>query len=93
MDGGTVRHAGPGPLTGSTCGTADGTVCPSKAGSGSVTKLTRNPTRPSPCHTGHATQLAAHQIAAATLSLIPVVLLFIFLQRYFLEGVAGAVKA
>jgi raffinose/stachyose/melibiose transport system permease protein len=31
--------------------------------------------------------------AAATLSLIPVVLLFIFLQRYFLEGVAGAVKA
>lgn len=31
--------------------------------------------------------------AAATLSLIPVVVLFIFLQRYFLEGVAGAVKA
>lgn len=31
--------------------------------------------------------------AAATLSLIPVVLLFAFLQRYFIEGVAGAVKA
>ncbi len=31
--------------------------------------------------------------AAATLSLLPVVLLFMFLQRYFLEGVAGAVKA
>jgi raffinose/stachyose/melibiose transport system permease protein len=31
--------------------------------------------------------------AAATLSLIPVVLLFIFLQRYFMEGIAGAVKA
>jgi raffinose/stachyose/melibiose transport system permease protein len=31
--------------------------------------------------------------AAATLSLIPVVLLFMFLQRYFMEGIAGAVKA
>lgn len=31
--------------------------------------------------------------AAATLSLIPVVLLFAFLQRYFLEGIAGAVKS
>lgn len=31
--------------------------------------------------------------AAATLSLIPVVLLFAFMQRYFLEGVAGAVKS
>lgn len=31
--------------------------------------------------------------AAATLSLIPVVLLFIFLQRYFMEGIAGAVKS
>ncbi len=31
--------------------------------------------------------------AAATLSLLPVVLLFMFLQRYFLEGVAGAVKS
>lgn len=31
--------------------------------------------------------------AAATLSLIPVVLLFMFLQRYFLEGIAGAVKS
>ncbi len=30
--------------------------------------------------------------AAATVSLIPVVLLFIFLQRYFIEGIAGAVK-
>jgi raffinose/stachyose/melibiose transport system permease protein len=31
--------------------------------------------------------------AAATLSLVPVVLLFMFLQRYFLEGIAGAVKS
>ena len=31
--------------------------------------------------------------AAATISLIPVVLLFMFLQRYFIEGVAGAVKS
>lgn len=31
--------------------------------------------------------------AAATLSLVPVVLLFVFLQRYFLEGIAGAVKS
>ncbi len=31
--------------------------------------------------------------AAATLSLIPVVLLFVFLQRYFMEGIAGAVKS
>lgn len=31
--------------------------------------------------------------AAATLSLIPVVMLFMFLQRYFLEGIAGAVKS
>ncbi len=31
--------------------------------------------------------------AAATLSLIPVMLLFVFLQRYFMEGIAGAVKS
>ncbi|MGH2601493.1 MAG: carbohydrate ABC transporter permease [Dehalococcoidia bacterium] len=31
--------------------------------------------------------------AAATISLIPVALLFLFLQRYFIEGVAGAVKS
>jgi ABC-type glycerol-3-phosphate transport system permease component len=31
--------------------------------------------------------------AAATLSLIPVVILFVFLQRYFMEGIAGAVKS
>ncbi|MGH2558085.1 MAG: carbohydrate ABC transporter permease [Thermomicrobiales bacterium] len=31
--------------------------------------------------------------AAATISLIPVILLFIFLQRYFIEGVAGSVKS
>lgn len=31
--------------------------------------------------------------AAATLSLIPIVLLFLFLQRYFFEGIAGAVKS
>lgn len=31
--------------------------------------------------------------AAATISLIPVILLFILMQRYFIEGVAGAVKS
>jgi len=31
--------------------------------------------------------------AAATISLIPVVLLFMFLQRYFIDGIAGAVKS
>jgi ABC-type glycerol-3-phosphate transport system permease component len=31
--------------------------------------------------------------AAATLSLIPIVALFLFLQRYFFEGIAGAVKS
>ncbi len=31
--------------------------------------------------------------AAATISLLPVVLLFIVLQRYFVEGIAGAVKS
>lgn len=31
--------------------------------------------------------------AAATISLIPIVLLFVFLQRYFIEGIAGAVKS
>jgi raffinose/stachyose/melibiose transport system permease protein len=30
--------------------------------------------------------------AAATISLIPVVLVFFFMQRYFIEGIAGAVK-
>ncbi|WDR01502.1 carbohydrate ABC transporter permease [Devosia algicola] len=31
--------------------------------------------------------------AAATISLLPVVVFFFFVQRYFVEGVAGAVKA
>lgn len=31
--------------------------------------------------------------AAGTLSLIPIVLLFLFLQRYFFDGIAGAVKS
>lgn len=31
--------------------------------------------------------------AAATISLLPVVILFILLQRYFVEGIAGAVKS
>jgi len=31
--------------------------------------------------------------AAATISLLPVMLLFFFLQRYFVEGIAGAVKS
>jgi len=30
--------------------------------------------------------------AAATISLLPVIILFILMQRYFIEGVAGAVK-
>lgn len=30
--------------------------------------------------------------AAATISLAPIVLLFLFMQRYFIEGIAGAVK-
>lgn len=30
--------------------------------------------------------------AASTISLAPIVILFLFLQRYFIEGVAGAVK-
>lgn len=31
--------------------------------------------------------------AAATLSIIPVVLLFLFLQRFFFDGIAGAIKS
>jgi raffinose/stachyose/melibiose transport system permease protein len=31
--------------------------------------------------------------AAATISLLPVVVFFFFVQRYFVEGIAGAVKA
>jgi raffinose/stachyose/melibiose transport system permease protein len=31
--------------------------------------------------------------AAATISLVPVVVIFMFLQRYYIEGIAGAVKA
>lgn len=31
--------------------------------------------------------------AAAVISLLPIVALFIFLQRYFVEGIAGAVKS
>jgi ABC-type glycerol-3-phosphate transport system permease component len=30
--------------------------------------------------------------AAATISLVPIILVFLFLQRYFIEGIAGAVK-
>lgn len=30
--------------------------------------------------------------AGATISLLPVILVFIFMQRYFIEGIAGAVK-
>lgn len=30
--------------------------------------------------------------AAATISQVPIILLFLFLQRYFVEGIAGAVK-
>jgi raffinose/stachyose/melibiose transport system permease protein len=31
--------------------------------------------------------------AAATLSLVPVIVFFFFVQRFFVEGVAGAIKA
>ena len=31
--------------------------------------------------------------AAATISLVPIILIFLLLQRYFIEGVAGAVKS
>lgn len=30
--------------------------------------------------------------AAATISLMPMIIVFLFLQRYFVEGLAGAVK-
>ncbi len=30
--------------------------------------------------------------AAATISLLPIILVFLFLQRYFIQGIAGAVK-
>jgi raffinose/stachyose/melibiose transport system permease protein len=31
--------------------------------------------------------------AAATISLAPIVIVFLVLQRYFVEGIAGAVKS
>jgi len=31
--------------------------------------------------------------AAATISLLPIIIVFLFLQRYFVEGIAGAVKS
>lgn len=40
----------------------------------------------------HATDWSG-MAAGATISLIPVVLLFFFMQRYFFEGIAGAVKS
>jgi ABC-type glycerol-3-phosphate transport system permease component len=30
--------------------------------------------------------------AAATISLLPIIVIFFFLQRYFVEGVTGAIK-
>jgi raffinose/stachyose/melibiose transport system permease protein len=30
--------------------------------------------------------------AAATITILPIVILFLFMQRYFVEGIAGAVK-
>lgn len=34
----------------------------------------------------------AQMSAASTITLIPVIVVFLFLQRYFVEGMAGAVK-
>jgi raffinose/stachyose/melibiose transport system permease protein len=34
----------------------------------------------------------ASMAAASTISIMPVIVVFLFLQRYFIEGVAGAVK-
>lgn len=34
----------------------------------------------------------AGMAAAATISLLPIILVFLFLQRYFVQGIAGAVK-
>ena len=31
--------------------------------------------------------------AAATISIIPIILVFLAMQRYFIEGIAGAVKS
>jgi ABC-type glycerol-3-phosphate transport system permease component len=31
--------------------------------------------------------------AASTIGIMPIVVIFLFLQRYFVEGVAGAVKS
>ena len=31
--------------------------------------------------------------AAGVISILPVVILFIFMQKYFVEGIAGAVKS
>ena len=31
--------------------------------------------------------------AAGVISIVPVVVLFIFMQRYFVEGISGAVKS
>lgn len=41
---------------------------------------------------GHSTDWSGLS-AAATLSLLPIVILFFFLQRYFMEGITGAVKS
>lgn len=35
----------------------------------------------------------AGMAAAATISLVPIILVFLFFQRYFVEGIAGAVKS
>lgn len=35
----------------------------------------------------------AGMAAGATIALLPIMLMFLFLQRYYVEGVAGAVKA
>ena len=41
---------------------------------------------------GELDRLAGHG-AAGVISILPVVLLFIFMQKYFVEGIAGAVKS
>lgn len=41
---------------------------------------------------GENTTVYSYMAAASTITLLPVIIVFLFLQRYFVEGLAGAVK-